>query len=90
MKTRLQKSEAISFNGMGKRKHKERQKFLDSLSEEEKLERGMWGYVPTNSGKKILCRGNVHGDMLFIPLRTKEEPVGFWGFVKDGKLMGDW
>nr|DAJ30767.1 MAG TPA: hypothetical protein [Caudoviricetes sp.] len=75
---------------MGKRKHKARQKFLDSLSEEEKLERGMWGYVPTNSGKKILCRGSVHGDMLFIPLRTKEEPVDFWSFVKDGKLMGDW
>lgn len=75
---------------MGKRKRKARQRFLDSLSEEEKLKRGMWGYVPANSGKKILCRGNTSGDILFIPLRTKEEPVGFWAFVKDGKLMGNW
>lgn len=78
---------------MGKRKHKARQRFLDSLSEEEKLKRGMWGYVPANNGKKVLCRGNIHGDMLFIPcvpIRTKEEPVGFWAFVKDGKLMGNW
>lgn len=29
---------------MGKRKHKARQKFLDSLTEEEKIKRGMWGF----------------------------------------------
>ena len=75
---------------MGKRKRKARQRFLDSLSEEEKLKRGMWRYVPAKSGRKILCRGNTCGDILFIPLRRKEEPVGFWAFVKDGKLMGNW
>lgn len=57
---------------MGKRKHKARQKFLDSLTEEEKIKRGD---IDT---------------MLFIPLITKEEPVGFWAFARDGKLLGNW
>lgn len=74
---------------MGKRKHKARQKFLDSLTEEEKIKRGMWGYLPAKDGKKVLCRGDID-TMLFIPLITKEEPVGFWAFVQDGKLLGNW
>lgn len=49
----------------------------------------MWGYLPTKDGKKVLCRGNIN-IMVFIPLRTKEEPVGFWSFIQDGKLLGNW
>lgn len=49
----------------------------------------MWGYLPAKDGKKVLCRGDID-TMLFIPLITKEEPVGFWAFVQDGKLLGNW
>lgn len=51
---------------MGKRKHKARQKFLDSLTEEEKIKRGMWGYLPAKDGKKVLCRGDINTMLLFL------------------------
>ena len=39
---------------MGKRKHKARQKFLDSLTEEEKIKRGMWGIFARKRRKESL------------------------------------
>ena len=43
---------------MGKKKRKKRQIYIDSLTEKEKFEKGMWVYLPlkSNPTKKVLCR----------------------------------
>lgn len=43
---------------MGKKKRKKRQAYIDSLTEKEKFEKGMWVYLPlkSNPTKKVLCR----------------------------------
>lgn len=72
---------------MGKRKHKVRQKFLDSLTEEEKVKRGMWGYLPTKDGKKVLCRGDMD-TMVFCPFKNKRRTCRFLGFYAGRKTFG--
>ena len=43
---------------MGKKKRKKRQAYINSLTEKEKFEKGMWVYLPlkSNPKKKVLCR----------------------------------
>lgn len=45
---------------MGKKKRKKRQAYIDSLTEKEKFEKGMWVYLPlkNNLTKKVLCRND--------------------------------
>ncbi len=45
---------------MGKKKRKKKQTYIDSLTEKEKFEKGMWVYLPlkSNPTKKVLCRND--------------------------------
>lgn len=72
---------------MGKRKHKARQKLLDSLTEEEKIKRGMWGYLPAKDGKKVLCRGDID-TMLFYSSDNKRRTCRLLGFCTGRETFG--